>query len=168
LYFGTVKLHLKVFFLSDAEFKDDHMDQFRQASSSTHGDELFLQIQLLRSALNEAVVFNGLMKSATRQVSSDHHTAMLQSYSRLFVLYERAGGNVTPKFHLMLHAIGQVPTFGCPKYFATYVDESFNGVLANIAKSCHKLTWAESIFNKLSAINQLDARRLAGFGQKHS
>ena len=70
---------------------------------------------------------------------------------------------MAPKFHLMLHAIGQVATYGAPKYYATYVDEAFNGVLASIAKTCHRLTWADSIFGKLSAIQQMDSLRFAGF-----
>ena len=139
------------------------MALFEQKSLESPEKELFLQANLLRAATNEAVTFNNLLKTDTRQVSSEQQDAMIQAYTRFFVLYARAAGNITPKFHLMRHALGQVCKYGSPKYFATYVDEAFNGVLASIAKTCHKLTWAESVFWKLSAIQQLDAQKFAGF-----
>lgn len=125
--------------------------------------DMFLQVQLLQAALFEAVKFNELIKSDTREVSQQEQTAMKLSFARLFVLFERAGGNITPKFHLMRHSINQAAVYGAPKYFATYVDESFNGVIASIARNCHKLTWAETLFSRLSAIEQIDRNRLAGF-----
>ena len=139
------------------------MTLFEQKSSANPDSNLLLQVKLLREATNQAVVFNDLIKSSSRQVSPGYQQSMLQAYTRFFILYDRAAGNVTPKFHLMLHSIGQVAAFGSPKYFATYVDETFNGVLAGIAKHCHKLVWAETVFTRLSAIRQLDINRFAGF-----
>ena len=139
------------------------MTLFEQKSAEKPGCQLHLQAMLLRAAANEAILFNGLIKSSTRTVSDQHVESMQKSYSRFFVLYERAGGNVTPNFHLMLHAISQATRYGAPKWFATYVDEAFNGVLASIAKTCHKLTWAETVFTKLAAIEQMDSSRFAGF-----
>ena len=139
------------------------MTQFEHKQSEQPGSDLLLQVQLLKAAANAAATFNDLIKPDVRRVSPEQQASMQRSYAHFFVLCERAGVNMTPKFHLMLHAIGQVTRYGAPKYYATYVHEAFNGVLASIAKTCHKLTWADAVFTKLSAIQQLDAHRLAGF-----
>ena len=97
------------FSLGDAS-KDDHMALFEQKSSESPGSELFLQASLLRVAASEAVVDTRTVSADTRTVSAQHVETMRQSYSRFFVLYQRAGGSTTPTISLLLHhAIGQTP-----------------------------------------------------------
>ena len=103
------------------------------------------------------------VKDSPRMVPRNVQEGMLFHYSRFITLFDTAGGTLTPKSHLMYHAIFMIDSFGSPKYFATYVDESCNGVIAVVARSCHRLTWADSIIRKLGAIQQLDARSPAGF-----
>ena len=63
----------------------------------------------------------------------------------------------------MYHSILQIGLCDNQKYYATYVGESFNEIIASVARSCHRLTWTDSIFKKLNALRQLDAHRLVGF-----
>jgi hypothetical protein len=139
------------------------MKQFESVDKESPEKQTHLQAQLLLASSQEALLFNNMLKENSRTVSRDAQSNMLLHYSRFFTLFDRAGGNITPKFHLMYHAIFQISEYGNPRYFATYVDESFNRIIAAIARSCHRLTWADSIFKKISAIQQLDKRRLAGF-----
>ena len=122
-----------------------------------------LQARLLIAATREALSFNNLLKNNSRTIPKDTQEKMLMHYSRFFTLFDRAGGNIVPKFHVLYHSLQQIGTYGNPRYFATYVDESFNGVIAAIARSCHRLTWSDSIFRKIHVIQQIDKRRLAGF-----
>ena len=139
------------------------MEQFQAVDNAKPDTHVRLQASLLLAASKEALLFNNLLKHNNRAVPRDTQKLMLLHYQRFFTLFDRAGGNIVPKFHLMHHSICQIEEYGNPRYFATYVDESFNGVIANIARSCHRRTWADSIFKKLSAIQQLDKGRLAGF-----
>ena len=139
------------------------MNQFERRGMEQPEKQLHLQASLLLLAAKEALLFNTLLKDSPRIVPRDVQEGMLFHYSRFVTLFDRAGGTLTPKFHLMYHAIFMIESFGNPKFFASYVDESFNGVIAAVARSCHRLTWADSIFKKIGAIQQLDARSLAGF-----
>ena len=141
------------------------MKLFSQADDERPDQQLHLQASLLLAAGREAVLFNELLKSNARLVPKNVQEKMMFHYSRFFTLFDRAGGNITPKFHLLYHGIFQISVYGNPRYFATYVDESFNGAIAAIARSCHRLTWTESIFRKLAAIEKLDSKRLAGFNR---
>ena len=139
------------------------MTQFEQADNQRPEQNLGLRAKLLLAAGSEALAFNNLLKDNSRQVPRASQEQLLLHYSRFFTLFDRARGNITPKFHLMYHAIQQINEYGNPRYFATYVDEAFNGVIASIARSCSRLTWTDSIFQKLGAIQQLNGQRFAGF-----
>lgn len=139
------------------------MNQFENWDMARPGAQTHLQATLLLAAAKEALLLNKLLKDTPRMVPRDVQESMLLHYSRFITLFDRAGGTLTPKCHIMYHAISMIDVYGNPKYFATYVDESFNGVIAAVARSCHRLTWTDSIFRKLGAIQELDARSLAGF-----
>ncbi len=44
--------------------------------------------------------------------------------------YDRAVGKLHPKHHLMIHLIQRVVKLGNPKLYASYRDESLNGVVS--------------------------------------
>ena len=56
---------------------------------------------------------------------------------------------MSPKFHLMFHCIQRAVSQGNPRFSSTYRDESLNGVIARIARSCHRRTWQAMVHHKV-------------------
>jgi hypothetical protein len=111
-------------------------------------------------AVTEAITFEQLMKSSPRTVPRDTQEKLFMEYKRFNVLFTRSGGIMHAKNHLMLHLFQEVSHFGNARFYHTYLDESFNGTLAKIARSCHRLNWSEVVFNKISTATQLQQERL--------
>ena len=57
------------------------------------------------------------------------------------------------KSYLLIHLIIEARHTGNPCFYSTYRDESFNGVLAKIARATHRLDWYHGIFKKVSVFN---------------
>jgi hypothetical protein len=108
------------------------------------------------------------LKSTPRTVPVDTQQKLLIEYKRFNVLFDRAGGILHAKNHLMLHLFQEIRYFGNARFYHTYQDESFNGILAKIARSCHRLNWAEVVFNKLHTISQLLKDRVAQIASRTS
>ena len=70
---------------------------------------------------------------------------LLTDYTHHVVLFHRAGGVLKPKHHMMFHLILDASWKGSPSLWATFRDESLNGVLAGIARSCHRNRFGEVI-----------------------
>lgn len=64
---------------------------------------------------------------------------------RVFSLREFAGVPFRPKFHLMLHMCADARFAGNPHYYHTFLDEDYNGRLAKLAATCHRLTWHKNV-----------------------
>ena len=60
-----------------------------------------------------------------------------------------------PKHHWMVHCVQQPPTFGNPRFHHTYRDESLNGVIAKIAKTSARSTFAVTVHRKFGILQQL-------------
>ena len=105
--------------------------------------------------------FEGLLKTTPRSVPLETQQKSLIEYKRFNVLFARAGGELHPKNHLMLHCFQEVKHFGNPKWYHCYLDESFNGVIAKIARSCHRLSWATVVFHKVTTASKLQKERIA-------
>jgi len=112
------------------------------------GDDALLKAQLLLSAGRSAVSFETVMNTHSRSFSCDQKNALFHHYHRFVTIYLQAGGQVIPKVHLMYHLIYESERKGNPKFYQTYHDETMNGIVAKIAASCHRLTWARSIMRK--------------------
>ncbi|CAE8617843.1 unnamed protein product, partial [Polarella glacialis] len=106
---------------------------------------------LLLQAGRAAVKFDDtLNQHSGRPVSSEMCQQLLFSFTRFACLFEKAGGKLTPKCHLMVHLADRARTDGHPRAYHTYKDESMNGVIARIAQSCHHATWTESVLRKFT------------------
>ena len=112
------------------------------------GADVLLKAQLLLSAGRAAVGFETVMNTHSRSFSCAQKNMFFHQYHRFVTLYLQAGGEVTPKVHLMYHLILESERKGNPKFYQTYHDETMNGIVAKIAASCHRLTWARSIMRK--------------------
>ena len=140
-----------------------HMDQF-VASGATDEirQHIHLSAKLLLAASTSAMDFEALLKNCKRNVPLETQEQLLVEYKRFNVLFSRAGGHLNPKNHLMLHLIQGLDFHGNARYYHTYNDESFNGVIARIARSCHRLCWSEVIFRKVFTASLLELERRAG------
>ena len=83
----------------------------------------------------------------------------MSDYLHFCSMYMRAGGTARPKFHLMIHLIQRIGRLGNPKYYVTYMDESWNGVLAKIAATCHRSTFQYTVHSKFSVATTMGVLR---------
>jgi hypothetical protein len=115
----------------------------------------YLEAKLLLAAYKEAARFEQVLRQSPRDMDETSRKQALFHYSRFVVLFDRCGGNLTPKFHLLIHQVQEYKYFGNARYYHTYSDESFNSIIAKIARASHRLCWAESVFKKLSVAREL-------------
>ena len=95
-----------------------------------------------------------------RSFSRQQVQMALGAYSRFLAFFEKAGGSGTPKCHFMFHLIQRSLSKGNPSKYSTYRDESFNGLIAKIARSCHRRTWANVIHWKCQGLHQKNHDRV--------
>ena len=126
----------------------DHMDMLRTI------DTCAATAQCLLGAGKAAQDFERILKTSKRKLDDEALESMFSAYYRFASLYARAEGNVVGKIHLMFHMIIGARKKGNPRFYSTYRDESFNGVLAKIARGTHRLDWYKGIFKKVSVFNK--------------
>jgi hypothetical protein len=80
---------------------------------------------------------------------------LLTDYTHHVVLFHRAGGLLKPKHHMFFHLILDSSWRGVPSLWTTFRDESLNGVIAGIARSCHRNRFGEVIHFKFSALKAM-------------
>ena len=100
--------------------------------------DIQLQFQYLYHASEAACELDLIMDNEGHSLSREVQLRMWQAFSKHTHLYVRAGGAFLPKHHLLMHMIHRVAVHGNPSGYSTYRDESLNGVLAKIARSCHR------------------------------
>lgn len=135
--------------------KDSHSEQFRVGKTQEEADLHYLQSRLILETYKEATAFEHVLRTSPRDMDDASRQKALFHYTRFVILFDRCGGNLTPKFHLLVHQVQEYKHFGNARYYHTYVDESFNGLVAKMARASHRLCWAESVFKKLSVARKL-------------
>ena len=95
-----------------------------------------------------AQTVNDIMRDSPQIMSVDDQQRLLDAYIRHCTMHIRSGGNFVPKHHLMLHCIQRIAVLGNPRWYHCYHDESLNGVVKKIAKSCHRMTFMHSVHQK--------------------
>jgi hypothetical protein len=95
-----------------------------------------------------AMEVNQIMRENGRLMSVEVQQRLLTVFLRHCALFIRGGGNLVPKHHLMIHCIQRISYMGNPRFYSCYHDESLNGVVVKIAKSCHKMTFMHTVHNK--------------------
>jgi hypothetical protein len=147
---------LKHFFIS----KESHLPQFENGRCEQESNERLLTAKILLEAGKEAIAFENCLKGSSRVMTDTKQEECLRHYTRFVILYSRVQPQTTPKFHLMFHQILEIPCKGNPIYYHSYNDEAFNGLVAKVAKSCHRSTWHEMVFTKCHVSQTLKRRRL--------
>ena len=122
--------------------------------------DLPLEGQLLWAAGKAAVRFDTVLRASTRRISEDKTEQLMSDYLQFASLIERANGNMVQKHHLMVHCVQNTRFQGNPRMYTTYRSESFNGVLARIARACHRRNWYRDILYHVSILNALELNQM--------
>ncbi len=109
----------------------------------------------LISALDEAKTLDETMNSCGRCVGSLTAHKMFDSYQAFINLLDRAGVPLTPKCHLSIHMFQKVYKKGNPRFYSTYRDESYNGVIGRIASSVHQSVFPRAVLKKIHIMERL-------------
>ncbi len=90
-----------------------------------------------------------LMRSEPRIMSREKCRHLLNLAVQHVQLAEIASVELVPKHHLMIHLCFCTARHGNPRWYANFVCESQNRVVANAASTCHRRTWAKSLFLRM-------------------
>ena len=116
-------------------------------------DSLRLSLDFAKEACAAALQFESTLRNNGRYLDAGATRDLFANYMRFASLYERAGGNFVQKHHLMIHCIRDTSLFGNPRFYTTYRSESFNGVLAKIARNCNFSSFYEDMHIRAAALN---------------
>ena len=125
-----------------------------------HQAKLGDQGEALKSLGDVLVELRELIKNSPRNLSESATQLLVDLAKRAFVLREHARVPATPKWHLMLHIASRARHDGNPSWYATFHDESLNGMLAAMAKRCHRRTWHNSLLAAFRWVSAGATRRV--------
>ena len=125
----------------------EHMQDFQQA-----GGVRYMKAQCLLAAGEAAMAFNSELRQHSRLVPREGQERLWASYMKHVTFFLRAGGQIKPKHHQMFHCIQRIHSHGNPLHYHTFKDESLNGVIAKIARSCHRTNFGLSVHMKFNAL----------------
>jgi hypothetical protein len=128
-------------------------DEYDGQFNAIEDHNLKLSLNFAKEACSAALQFESTLRNNTRFLDRDATCDLFANYMRFASLYERAGGNYVQKHHLMIHCIRDTSLFGNPRFYTTYRSESFNGVLAKIARNCHASTFYNDMHTRAAALN---------------
>ena len=128
---------------------ENHMAKFEAKSPDVH-----LCARLLLESGKAALGIEEIMREHDRVLPRAAQCKLLSLYLRHISLFERAGGDLKPKHHLMVHLWQQTCRHGNPRFYSTYRDESLNGVIARIAKSTHRWSFMDVTHRHYSILQQ--------------
>jgi hypothetical protein len=130
-----------------------HRAALAATDAATHG--------LLLAAGQAAQDFQGACAGPTTMPKEATQERMWRSTRRFVHMFHLAGGNTVPKAHVLLeHLVQRVPYLRRPRACTTYADESLNGVIARIARSCHRRHFGRAIHCKYKVLAELEAEGL--------
>lgn len=121
-----------------------------------------------RQAVSEHVNVNALIGSGEalleytmilarepRRVSDSAQRDLIRHCHKHIHLAMDAGILLRPKHHLFRHLSSRIQDLGNPRMYSTYFDESVNRALAEIAASCHRMTFERRLFAKFGFLQEL-------------
>ena len=126
---------------------------------SHHGNDNQVCVGLLIAAGRAALDFEGILETHPQNMSIDSRQQLLAAYSNHVELFERAGARLSPKNHLLLHGVLLTRKSGNMRFYHCYRDESSDGVLAVVARSCHRRSFAYLTHQKFEVMQQLQMRQ---------
>ena len=114
---------------------------------------------LLLRAGKAALDFDAELSKYGRLVDAGTCQRLFDHYNRFICLCARAELPLLPKAHLMYHLLQRALIRGNPRVYATYIDESYNGTIAQVCRSCHRRGWALAVYRKVEMMQSMaDAR----------
>ena len=117
-------------------------------------DDCGRRASLLLASATAALDMETVLGITSRPLTRPNCQSLLNSFIRFMALYRRAGGVLKPKFHLLVHLIQRSLEKGNARLYLTYRDESFNAVVAKIARSAHRRTWFNVIHFKAHQVHR--------------
>ena len=123
-----------------------HENSLTQADPNGQPSLLF---DLLMRAGRAALDFDAELSCHGRAVDEAVCNKLFQHYDRFISLCARAQLPLLPKAHLMYHLLQRAVVRGNPRTYSTYIDESYNGAIAQVCRSCHRRGWALAVYRKL-------------------
>jgi len=90
-----------------------------------------------------------ILRRSDIRIAWDDCCKLLFLCLRHLTLMEDAGVDYLPKAHMFVHITQKIPKQGNPRFFSTFLDETLNLTIANIAAACHKANWELFIFRRL-------------------
>ena len=116
--------------------------EFCRDAMQSHGLVKLGTVGKMLLAVGDSLVrCRNVMRSSQKVMSPQELQTLVDNATRAFSLREQAGIPWAPKWHMFLHMCHRAHKFGNPQYQSTFLDESYNGRLAEIAGSCHRMTW---------------------------
>jgi hypothetical protein len=121
--------------------------------------EVQMEFHFLLEAGKSAMRFDTLIEQFPENVPSEVQNELLQEFLRHEYLFTRAGGDLIPKHHMIIHGIQRSGVLGSLKSYNTYRDENLNKVIAVIARSVHRESFAETTHRKFDIMQRLNLRQ---------
>ena len=100
-------------------------------------------------SMDNLLTYYRVMASEERVMPHETRRILFDACLGCTAAFIEADGNPTPKFHLWVHWSMQLVKHGNARFYNTYVDESLNGTIKEIAKRCSSLTCSESVFRRI-------------------
>eukprot|EP00959_Pyramimonas_sp_CCMP1952_P074958 1566455-Pyramimonas_sp.AAC.1 len=120
-------------------------------------------VDVVLAAGRALINFSNILDDQPRKIP-DNVCKQLQELAELHVgLAESCGIPMYPKHHLFRHLAAQICRKGNPRYYNTYWDETVNGVIKQIASSCHRARFERMVFRKCGYLKTEGA---LGWGQR--
>ena len=111
--------------------------------------------------LGEALVsFRDQMRYGPRTFSIHQQQRFCDTAARAFSVRLEAGVRFYPKWHMMLHIASDSKRIGNPKFWSTFLDESYNGRVASIAGKLHRSTWYDRLLGTFRSLYSSGSKRL--------
>ena len=127
----------------------EYESQFNELANAS----LKTALGFAKEACSAALSFETTLRENGRYLGPDATQSLFVDYMRFASMYERAGGNLVQKHHLMVHCVRDTSIFGNPRFYTTYRSESFNGVLAKIARNCYSSSFYQDMHIRAAALN---------------
>jgi hypothetical protein len=122
--------------------------EFCRDALKSHGLQVLGPLGKTLLAIGEALVnCRNIMRVSPRQMPPELFQGLVDNASRAFNLREASHIPWIPKWHLFIHMAHRARQTGSPALQATFLDESFNGRLAAIASSAHRMTWHRRVLS---------------------
>ena len=94
--------------------------------------------------------YMSILKAEPRRMSIEALNNLHQNCKRHLMLLGEAEVPYQPKHHLFVHLTTRAAFSGNPRFTSTFLDESYNGKVAEIGRGCHRNTWHKRVYERFS------------------